>query len=783
MSEFITRGLHALFLAAILLPAAHAQFIQQGSKLTGSDAVGSPSEGSSVAVSADGNTAIVGGDFDSGGVGAAWVWVRTNGIWSQQGPKLVGTGAVGPASRPPAQGTSVGLSADGNTAVVGGPGDNSQGLIGATGATWVFTRTNGVWSQQGPKLVGAGAVGYPGQGISVAISADGNTAIAGGPFDNGDTGDGGVGAVWVFTRTNGVWSQQGNKLAGTGGVIVPELTAPEQGRSAALSGDGHTVIVGGPNDQPTGSVWVFVSAPVHFVVSAPASVTAGTPFSFTVTALDTNNSIVTGYTGTVHFYTTDAFGAVPADSTLINGVGTFTAILKSAIPSVPSSITVTDTANSLITGNSAPIAVEAAAASSFAFFATPPSAISGVPFNFSVAAYDQFGNLAPYPYQVQFTSSDGAAILPAASLLPAGVATFLAILKTAGSQTIAVTDTGNSSITGTSNPILVIGSSPSFNLAQGKAATQSSTFPGYATDGAAAAVDGNTDGNFGNGSVTATNFDTYPWWQVDLGSSAIVNAIVVWNRTDCCGSRLNDYWVFVSETPFLATDTPFSLQNRAGTFASHRTVAPNPSTIITASGGAQGRYVRVQLGAGATNILSLAEVQVFGTPVSSSGSNLALGRPATQSSTIPGYLTDGAGAAVDGNTDGNFFDGSVTGTNADPNAWWQVDLGASATVSSIAILESHGLLQLPAGRLLGVRFRYSVRSVGYTRHATEQARDVREPSDRGSQPICRDWVRQFSKCHRPVCSGATHWHGLSEPRRGPGVRYGWSPGVYECGAW
>src|SRR5450756_1174256 len=70
--------------------------------------------------------------------------------FSQQGPKLVGTGAVGNAI----QGYSVSLSADGNTAVVGALGDN----FGA-GAVWVWTRSAGVWTQQGNKLVGSGAVG------------------------------------------------------------------------------------------------------------------------------------------------------------------------------------------------------------------------------------------------------------------------------------------------------------------------------------------------------------------------------------------------------------------------------------------------------------------------------------------------------------------------------------------------------------------------------------------------------------------------------------------------
>jgi len=98
-----------------------------------------------------------------------------------------------------------------------------------------------------------------------------------------------------------------------------------------------------------------------------------------------------------------------------------------------------------------------------------------------------------------------------------------------------------------------------------------------------------------------------------------VGSMVIWNRTDCCGTRLNDYWVFISDTPFLATDTPATLQSRAGTFSSHQMAAPNPSTTIAGTAfffpsiarvAAQGRYVRVQL-TGA-NYLSLAEVQVFG---------------------------------------------------------------------------------------------------------------------------------------------------------------------------
>jgi hypothetical protein len=213
------------------------------------------------------------------------------------------------------------------------------------------------------------------------------------------------------------------------------------------------------------------------------------------------------------------------------------------------------------------------------------------------------------------------------------------------------------------------------NVALGKQTAQSSTYPGYASAGSGSAVDGNTDGNFYDGSVTATNLDSNAWWQVDLGSPTSIGSIVVWNRTDCCGSRLNDYWVFVSNTPFLPSDTPATLQNRPGTFSSHQTTAPNPSATIAVGG--QGQYVRVQLTN--ANYLSLAEVQVF------AAGSLAQGKTATQSSTYGGYLSAGAGSAVDGNTDGNFYDGSVTATNLEINPWWQVDLGAAATVNSVTI--------------------------------------------------------------------------------------------------
>jgi IPT/TIG domain-containing protein/FG-GAP repeat protein len=239
---------------------------QAEAKLTAGDEEGEARLGYSVAVSADGNTALVGGPLD-GTYGAVWVFVREGGQWHQQGGKLQGgehSGGVESCGREAGEegeecnfGRSLALSADGNTAIVGNPRESRveppsepgglSTLRRNVGAAWVYTRVGSTW-RMAARLTGGEETGEGRFGKSVALSGDGQTALVGGPSDRG-----GQGSAWTFARAGEAWSQQG-----------PKLTAGDEqgegffGHSVALSGDGHTAIVGGPGDAAyAGAAWIF----------------------------------------------------------------------------------------------------------------------------------------------------------------------------------------------------------------------------------------------------------------------------------------------------------------------------------------------------------------------------------------------------------------------------------------------------------------------------------------------------------------------------------------------
>ena len=209
-------------------------FVQQA-ELTASDGAAGDQFGFSIALSGDGNTAVVGafGHTVNGNVyqGAAYVFTNSGGNWSQQAELSASDGAAGDWF-----GDSVALSGDGNTAVLGASGHAVNGNQ-IQGAAYVFTNSAGSWSQQA-ELTASDGVYDDEFGISVALSSDGNTALVGALFHtvNGNTNY--QGAAYVFTNSAGSWSQQQELTAsdGAGGDLF--------GNSVTLSSDGNTALVG-----------------------------------------------------------------------------------------------------------------------------------------------------------------------------------------------------------------------------------------------------------------------------------------------------------------------------------------------------------------------------------------------------------------------------------------------------------------------------------------------------------------------------------------------------------
>ena len=199
---------------------------------------------------------------------------------------------------------------------------------------------------------------------------------------------------------------------------------------------------------------------------------------------------------------------------------------------------------------------------------------------------------------------------------------------------------------------------PLENIALGKRVSQSSTaYDGFASK----AVDGNTNGNFGNQSVTHTDFQSKPWWQVDLDSEETIRQINIYNRTDTASDRLSNFHVILLDSFGNEIDRK-RISSLTDTFAQ------------IAIDYKKARYVRIELEG--NNALSLAEVQVL------RAENIAWKKQATQSSTAYG---GNANRALDGNTNSSYSQNSITHTNFEKQAWWQVDLGRNEQVGLVRL--------------------------------------------------------------------------------------------------
>ena len=202
-------------------------------KLTASDGAHMDYFGRSVSVS--GNTVVIGAVYDdkyySYDTGSAYVYVLSEGVWSQQA-KLTASDA--------AENDHFGyrVSIDGDTIIISAIFDGPSGF--ASGAAYIFFRSNGVWTEQ-QKLTASDGAARDFFGYSVSI--DGNTAMINAFNDDDNAAD--SGSVYVFGRSEGVWSQQA------------KLTASDAAQNdhfgSSLSIDGDTAVIGAAYDDDNGA--------------------------------------------------------------------------------------------------------------------------------------------------------------------------------------------------------------------------------------------------------------------------------------------------------------------------------------------------------------------------------------------------------------------------------------------------------------------------------------------------------------------------------------------------
>jgi len=270
------------------------------------------------------------------------------------------------------------------------------------------------------------AANNPVSGVNVTFTAPG--AGASGVFSNAAT------TITVATDVAGVASAPFTANAIAGGPYT--VTAASAGLTTVSFSLTNT-----SNNAAT-----------HFLVSAPASATAGSAFSVTVTALDAANNVAVGYSGTVHFTSSDASAVLPANATLINGVRTFSVTLQT--PGAQT-VTATDTVTPAITG-AATISVTPGKASTTTALVSslnPSTAGQSVTFTATVSG-------APGVPTGNVSFLDGGAVVGSGTL-SGGVATFTTSTLTIGSHSITAAYGGDANFTASTSAVLtqVVGAS------------------------------------------------------------------------------------------------------------------------------------------------------------------------------------------------------------------------------------------------------------------------------------------------------------------------------------
>jgi VCBS repeat-containing protein len=217
----------------------------QATKIYAADAQAGDAFGTSVSLATDGDTALVGArlDDDKGSnAGSAYIFERSGATWV--GIKLTASdGAAGDNF-----GSAVSMSGDGLTALVGANLDDDKGT--SSGAAYLYRWNGGSWGQT--KLVPSDGQAGDQFGFSVALSADGNTALVG-AYNDDDKGSN-AGSAYIYRWTGESWLA--TKLTAPDGVAGDQF-----GHSVSLSADGLTAVVGSRLDDDrganSGSAYVF----------------------------------------------------------------------------------------------------------------------------------------------------------------------------------------------------------------------------------------------------------------------------------------------------------------------------------------------------------------------------------------------------------------------------------------------------------------------------------------------------------------------------------------------
>ncbi len=261
----------------------------QTNKLLANDGAAYDWHGKALAI--DNNTAIVGSeqDDDNGqNSGSAYIFTQTNGIWTQQAKLLPNDGTANDYF-----GSAVAIKGD--LVIIGAWGDRVG--VHNSGSAYIFTRSNNTWTQQA-KLTANDASWNDQFGSAVAIDTNPNTntstAVVGTPlsdFDTNSTED--SGAAYVFTKTGQTWTQQAKLIASD--------REPQDNFANTVSISGNTIAIGSHlnnhNGNNSGADYIFTQT--NGIWTPQTKLTPTDPeehlrFGYSI-SLDNNTAIISAH--------------------------------------------------------------------------------------------------------------------------------------------------------------------------------------------------------------------------------------------------------------------------------------------------------------------------------------------------------------------------------------------------------------------------------------------------------------------------------------------------------